>query len=235
MRVYRAGWLTVCAAALLVGAGAAMHVSPAALLIAFVVVAAACLLVSLGAMRIRQSARPRRVRVRVAATCTLVGGTTAVALIGFVGLLGERVAWFGVCLLVSSPAAMRAYGRSLRSMPTPSVAQLDAFARVFAHADIGYVGIQPPPDPRELTDEQLSRRWRASCLYLGRRPSPTQVMREVEQRRIYLDEFERRYPGAYAAWLTSGAGTLEYLTPFAVGGRVGHATINWDELTRGRD
>ena len=60
-------------------------------------------------------------------------------------------------------------------------------------------------------------------------------MRAVEQRQIYLDEFERRYPGAFAAWLTSGAGTLDYLTPYAVRSRDHHARINWDELTRGRD
>ena len=50
-----------------------------------------------------------------------------------------------------------------------------------------------------------------------------------------VDEFERRYPGGFAAWLTSGAGTLDYLTPYAARGHFDHATINWDELTRGRD
>jgi hypothetical protein len=57
----------------------------------------------------------------------------------------------------------------------------------------------------------------------------------VEQRQIYLDEFERRYPGSFTAWLTSGAGTLDYLTPYAMRGRAHDARISWDELTRGRD
>lgn len=178
--MYRAGWLTVCTAALMIGVGAAIHASPAA-------------------------------------------------------LLDQRVAWLGLFALLSSPPAVRTYGRGLRSLPTPSAAQLDAFARVFAHADVGYVGVLPPPDPRGLTDEELCQRWRASCLYLRHRPSPAQVMREVEQRQIDLDEFERRHPAGYAAWLASGAGNVDDLTPYFLGGRVGDATINWDELTLGRD
>ena len=178
--MYRAGWLTVCTAALLIGVSAAIHASPAA-------------------------------------------------------VLDQRAAWLGLLVLLSSPSAVRTYGRGLRSLPTPSAAQLDAFARVFAHADVGYVGNPPPPDPRALTDEELCQRWRASCLYLRRRPSPAQVMREVEQRQIDLDEFERRHPGAYAAWLASGPENLDYLTPYDLGGRVGDTTINWDELTLGRD
>ena len=180
MTMYRAGWLTVCTAALLIGVGAAIHASPAS-------------------------------------------------------LLDPRVAWLGLFVLLSSPSAVRIYGRGLRSFPTPSAAHLDAFARAFARADVGYVGVPPPPDPRALTDEELCQRWRASCLYLRRRPSPTEVMLEVEQRQIDLDEFERRHPGGYAAWLASDAGDLDDLTPYVRGGRVGDATINWDELTLGRD
>jgi hypothetical protein len=234
MKVYRAGWLTACAAALLIGVGAAIHRSMTALPAVFVVVAIASSM-SMGAIRMRGGTRSRLVRARILSTCALIGGITAVALVGLAGAAGPRVALLGVVVVVSSPLAVRAYGRWLRSVPTPSAAQLDAFTRVFAHADMGYVGVQLPLDPRALTDEQLCRRWRASCLVLRGRPSTDQLMREVEQRQIYLDEFERRYPGGYAAWLTSGAGTLDYLTPYAIRGRVAGATVNWDELTRGRE
>jgi hypothetical protein len=234
MTTYRAWWRIACTALLLIGVSAAVNASPEALPVAFAVVTAACALVSLCAIRLRGSARPGLVRARIVATSALVGGTTAAALVGFAGLLGARVALLGVFVLASSPSAVRKYGRWLRSVPAPSAAQLDAFARVFA-VDMGYVGVQLPPDPRALTDEELCHRWRASCQYLRRRPSAAQLVREVEQRQSYLDEFERRYPSACAAWLTSGAGTLDYLTPYVFGGRVDHATINWDELTRGRD
>lgn len=233
MRMYRTAWLAAGMALLLTGVGAALHASPQALPIAFVACAVGCSLVSWCVVRIGGGARPRRVRALLAATSAVVGGIIAVSLVGFTALLGQRVGLLGLVVLASSPSAVRAYGRWLRSIPTPSAAQLDAFAGVFANAAVGYVGIQP--DPRELTDEELCQRWRASCLYLRRRLSATQVMRAVEQRQTDLDEFERRYPGAFAAWLTSGAGTLDYLTPYAVRGRGNHARINWDELTRGRD
>jgi hypothetical protein len=231
---YRAGWRIACTALLLIGAAAAIHASTEALPVAFVVVALTLTLVSLSAVRRRRDALPGPVRARIVATSALLGGITAAALVGFAGLLGERVALLGVVVLVSSPSAMRTYGRWLRSVPTPSAAQMDAFARVFA-VDMGYGGIQLPPDPRTLTDEELCQRWHASCLYLRMRPSAAQVVREVEQRQTYLDEFERRCPSGYAAWLTSGAATLDNLTPYVIGGRVDHAVINWDELTGGRD
>lgn len=235
MKIFRTAWLVAGIALLVVGIGAAAHGSPVAVLISFVVVAVASSLLSLGAVRIRGTSRPRRVRARSVATRALVGGSVAVALVGFAALLGQRVGLLAFVVLVTSPPAVRAYGRWLRSVPTPSAAQLDAIARAFANAGMGYAGNQPEPDPRELTDEELSQRWRASCLYLRRRPSTAQVIRSVEQRQIYLDEFERRYPGAFAAWLTSGAGTLDHLTPYAVRSLDDHARINWDELTRGRD
>lgn len=231
MRTYRTGWLVAGIVLLLVGVGAAAQGSPRALLIAFVVVAVICSLVSLIAVGIRGTSRPRHVRARLIATSALVGGT--VALVSFAALLGQRVGLLAFIVLVSSPPAVRAYGRWLRSVPTPSEAQLDAIARGFANVGVGYVGIQPEPEPRELTDDELSQRWRASCLTLRRRPTTAQVIRSVEQRQIYLDEFERRYPGAFLAWLISGAGTLDYLTPSAVRGPDDHARINWDELTRG--
>jgi hypothetical protein len=235
MKMYRTGWLVAGIALLVGGVGAAAHGSPRAALISFVVVAVACTLLSFSAVGSRGTSRPRRARARSVATRALVGGTVAVALVGFATLLGQRVGLLAFVVLVTSPPAVRAYGRWLRSIPTPSVALLDAIAGAFASAGMGYAGNQPEPDPRELTDQELSQRWRASCLYLRRRPSTGQVIRSVEQRQIYLDEFERRYPGAFAAWLTSGAGTLDYLTPYAVRSRDDHARINWDELTRGRD
>jgi hypothetical protein len=235
MKMYRTGWLVAGIALLVVGVGAAAHGSPRAPLIALVVVAVACSLVSSIVVDIRGTSRPRRARARSVATSALVGGGIAVALVGFTALLGQRVGLLAFVVLATSPRAVAAYGRWLRSVPTPSAAQLDAIARAFANTGVGYVGVQPEPDPRELTDEELSQRWRASCLYLRGRPSTAQVIRSMEQRQVYLDEFERRYPGAFAAWLTSGAGTLDCLTPYAVRSRDDHARIDWDELTRGRD
>ena len=155
MRTYRTGWLLAGIALLLVGVGAAAHASPRAVLIAFVVVAVACSFVSSSAVGISGTARPRRVRPRLVATSALIGGAVAVALVGFAALLGQRAVLLAFVVLVSSPPAVRAYGRWLRSMPTPSAAQLSAIARAFANAGVGYVGIQPEPGPRQLTDEEF--------------------------------------------------------------------------------
>jgi hypothetical protein len=221
--MYRTGWLAACIALLLVGVGAAVHASPQTFPFALLVGALACSLWRVGAVRPRRSVGPRRVCARIVATSALVGGIVAVALVGLVGLLGHQVALLGVFVVVSSPPAARTYGRWIRSDPGPSAAGLDAVARVVSHVDMGYVGIQFPAEPRALTDEQLCQRWRVSCLYLRRRPSAAQVMREVERRQTYLDEFERRSPGGYAAWLTSGAGTVDDLTPpYVVGCRSRH-------------
>ena len=101
MRTYRTGWLVAGIALLLVGVAAAAHASPRALLIAFVVGAVACSLVSLIAVGTRGTARPRRVRARLVATSALVGGTIAVALVGFAALLGQRVGLLAFVVLVS--------------------------------------------------------------------------------------------------------------------------------------
>lgn len=177
---------------------------------------AACIAVLLVGVGTALHASPRTSPVAV----VLVG----VASFGLLGLV-----------LAGSPSALRAFCRWLRSIATPSASQVDALARVFANAGIGYVGVLPEPDPRELTDDEMCQRWRAGCVYLRRPPSAAAAMRAVEQRQIYLDEFERRYPGAFAAWLASGAGTLDYLTPYAMRGGDDRAGINWDELTRGHD
>ena len=234
MTRYRAAWLTATAVLLLIGVGCAVRLSPKASPIAYLVGALASSLASWCVVR-RRGAGPRRVRARLVATSALVGGTIAVALVGVAALFGQRVGLLGLFVLVTSPTAVRAYGRLLGSVPTPSAAHLEALARTFAHAGVGYGGVQQEPEPRELTDDELCECWRVSSPFLRRRPSAAQVMRIVEQRQIYLDEFERRYPGAFAAWLTSGAWRLDYLTPRAMPGLGDHARINWDELTRGRD
>jgi len=134
MRMYRTGWLTAGIALLVVGVGAAAHASTRAFPTAFVVVVVTCLLVGLCAVGIRGSARPRRVRARFVATSALVGGTIAVAVVGFAALLGPRVGLLALVVLVTSPSAVRAYGRWLRLVPTPSASLLDALARIFGYA-----------------------------------------------------------------------------------------------------
>jgi hypothetical protein len=55
----------------------------------------------------------------------------------------------------------------------------------------------------------------------------------VAERQEYLDEFERRNPKGFVAWLASGARAPGNPLPYLMGTRYDSPTINWDELTRG--
>lgn len=59
--------------------------------------------------------------------------------------------------------------------------------------------------PSELDDRELCRAWRHSYLALESPASAAALMRVVELRRSYLEEFQRRSPRALEAWLASGA------------------------------
>jgi hypothetical protein len=86
-----------------------------------------------------------------------------------------------------------------------------------------------------FTDEQLCQGWRSSFLALQQQSSSTQMAGTVAERQRYLDEFERRNPGGFAAWLASGARAPGNPLPYLTKNRVKPPAINWDELTRGQD
>ena len=91
------------------------------------------------------------------------------------------------------------------SVPTPSSARLDTFARSRAEVDMG---------PRLLQ-------------------TPIQAMTTIEERQVPLDGLERRSPSGGAA-RPSGALTGGTSLSFVDGSPVGRTTIDGDELTRGR-
>ena len=172
-------------------------------------------------------------RMRLVVSSALVGGTTAGAFVGFAVLLGAGVFLLVIAVLASSPYAVNAYCRWLGSTPTAD--QLDALARAFAYASSVYVALPQIPDLPELTDEQLCQGWRASYMTLQQELTTSQTIETVAQRQRYLDEFARRNPTGFAAWLAAGARAPGNPLPYLVRGRVDAPTINWDELTRGQD
>jgi hypothetical protein len=234
MKVYQTVWLVLSIPLALVGMSLALVLSPtglAALFIAFAVVGAILLPCAVSEF----GERPPRDRVRLAVGGALIGGTTAGAFAGFVVLLGAGAFLLAVLVLGSSPSAVRAYSRWLRSAPTPSTAQLDAWARALAYTSPDYAPFQPPSELDELTDEQLCQAWRASYMSLQQQPSANHKIATVAERQKYLDEFERRNPHGFVAWLASGARAPGNPLPYLVGTRYDSPTINWDELTRGQD
>jgi hypothetical protein len=150
-------------------------------------------------------------------------------------LLGANVLLLAVLVLGSSPPAVGACARWLRSAPAPSAAQLDALARALAYTGPYYVPFVPSCELDELTDEQLCQAWRASYLALQQSLSTDHRIATVAERQKYLDEFERRNPSGFVAWLASGARAPGNPLPYLVGTRYDNPSINWDELTRGQD
>jgi hypothetical protein len=87
----------------------------------------------------------------------------------------------------------------------------------------------------DLTDEELCRAWRASYTDLQRQTRPARVLALAMERQRYLDELEHRNASGFEDWLASGARPPGNPLPYIVGERLGHSTIDWDELTRGQD
>jgi hypothetical protein len=164
----------------------------------------------------------------------LVAGTGVGAFIGYASLLGPGVLLLAAVVLAGSPMAVKASGRWLRSVRTPSTAQLDAVARAFAYASPDSAQFRAP-ELRDLTDEQLCKRWRASYRASQRQQSSAvKLIAAVAERQMYLDELERRNSSGFAAWLAAGPQAAEDPLPYLNGDRVDSPAVDWDELTRGQ-
>jgi hypothetical protein len=61
-----------------------------------------------------------------------------------------------------------------------------------------------PPDPTDLSDEDLCLAWRRSFTELQTCTTDEQRLAVVAARNAYLDELERRAPDAFGQWLDSG-------------------------------
>ena len=165
----------------------------------------------------------------------LIAGIGVGALLGYMSLLGWGVLVLAAAFVAGSPPALHALGRCLGSVRRPSVAQLDAVANALAFASpesmcLRPLQYRPTTGLRELTDEQLCRRWRASCK--AAQLSGVQRLEAVTERQMCLDELERRNAGALAAWLASGPSAWGDPLPYLTGERLGAPMIDWDELTR---
>jgi hypothetical protein len=202
MATYRVLWLTICVPLGVMGAAVAVLNSPAAVVFLFIVSGAVGSLLSIFLVGDYWDASGMG-RFRILVGGALVAGTGAAACIGYASLLGPGTLLLTAGVLGGSPYAVNVCGRWLRSVPTPTSAQLDAVVRGFAYAspDHGRFG---RPEPRDLTDEQLCSRWRT----IYRTPQRQQVsavtlIAAVAERQMYLDELERRNASGFAAWLAA--------------------------------
>jgi hypothetical protein len=234
VEVYRILWLSMCVALGAIGTAAALVRAPAAVAFLLVVVGVVdCLLT----VWLASGFWERRTggRLRMLALNALIAGTTIGALLGYMSLLGWGVLLLAAAVLAGSPPALHASTRCLRSVRRPSAAQLDAVASSLAFASPESIyfrplRFRPVGGLHELTDEQLCKRWRASCKEA--QLSGVQHLDALTERQMCLDELERRNAGALTAWLASGPSAWGDPRPYLTGERVGSPTIDWDELTR---
>jgi hypothetical protein len=233
MEIYRVLWLSVCVPLGAIGAAVGLVVSPAAVVFLFVVSGAIGSLLTMclvsGYWELGTAGR-----LRLLAGGALVGGTGGGAFVGFASLLGPGVLLLAAVVLAGSPYAVKVAGRWLRSLLSPSTAQLDAVARAFAYASPEYAQLRAP-ELRDLTDEQLCKRWRASYRASQRQQSSAvKLIAAVAERQMYLEELERRNSSGFAAWLAAGPQAAEDPLPYLNGDRVDAPAVDWDELTRGQ-
>jgi hypothetical protein len=119
--------------------------------------------------------------------------------------------------------------------PNRSQGQWDAVLGALAVSGMGLVPSLPPLQIASPTDEELCSAWCASLRALRAAPSRRKTLQLVERRAAYLDELERRYPAAFAAWLTSGAAAFESPITYLHKAYGEPPAINWDELVGGQD
>jgi hypothetical protein len=236
MRTYRMVWRVACGALALVGAGVTFSMSPPTLAFLFFTFAVLCGMLP-PSTRKDYHDHSFQDRARLITSFALVGGTTAGAFVGFAVQLGVGALLLVLLVVVSCPYALSACARWF-STSAPSAAQIDALTRGLAYSSPGYIPLPAPSAPSELatlTDEQLCQGWRSSFLTLQEQSSGPRLLAAVANRQRYLDEFERRCPRGFAAWLASGARAPGDPLPYLTGARVDNPSINWDDLTRGQD
>lgn len=233
MTAYRVVWMVLCAVLAVIGTIEVFVLSPATLLILFLVFAFAGPILTpvvVGEFWDR-SARERR---GLLVTGAMVSGTAAGAVAGLGVILGPAVVPLVFVGMASSPYAVNVYRRWVVPAPPSLPVRPDTPGPASSPtSEPGPAG--PLSELDRLTDEELCRRWRASYLTLRLPPSDAAILQTVEQRQRYLDEFERRNAGGLTEWLASGARAAGNPLPYLRVRRRDRHAINWDELTRGQD
>jgi hypothetical protein len=233
MAIHRVLWLGVCVPVGALGTAVGLVVSPAGVTFLMLVCGTLGGLLTM-CLVTRFWELGTGGRLRLLAVGALIAATGVGAVVGWASLLGPGVLLLATVLVATSPHAVTACGRWLRSVHTPTTAQLDAMARAFAYASPELAQFRAP-DLRDLTDEQLCKRWRASYRASQRQQSSAvKLIAAVAERQLYLDELERRNRSGFALWLAAGPRAVEDPLPYLTGDRIDAPTLDWDELTRGQ-
>lgn len=236
MRIYRGVWGVVCIAVVGVGVGVGVIQSPATLAATFLTFAVLAAIATFLSSRFRK----RRVRVtgRRLVVSAAAGGSAAGAFVGLGEVLGVGVLTLAVLLISASPHVLRAYVRALTSLPVSVATGLGSWmsppapvSPQEAQIPAQRTPIRAAPDVRLVSDQRLRGVWRTSYLVLQTRPCASEVMAIVEERQRYLDDFERRNPEGFEAWLAVGASASNIPVRYLRRAPATQSEIDWDELT----
>jgi hypothetical protein len=233
MKTYRVLWLSACVPLGAIGATVGLIVSPGAVVFSFLLVGSIGALLTFCFVDEYWERGPAG-RLGLLVAGALIAWVGVSAFVGYASLLGPGVLLLATVVLAGSPYAVTACSRRLRSVRAPSMAQLDAVARAFAYASPELVQLRAP-GLRDLTDEQLCKRWRTSYRGSQRQQSSTvKLIAAVAERQMFLDELERRNSVGFAAWLAACPEAAADPLPYVSGHRIDAPAVDWDELTRGQ-
>jgi hypothetical protein len=248
MTVYRAVWFVACCAVALVGMSVAFLLSLAAA--ATLCVCGAVVGAILGCAVIAEDTQhSTSERAEIAGSGAAVGAVAAGAFMGYTVLLGAGVLLAVLAVLLTAPPVLGTYLLWLRAALLPSSAQVDRFTQALASTVPEFTALAPaqpaaplgtPPisgsaDVRQLTDEQLCERWRASYLAVLQPQATDELMRSLRKRQLCLDELQRRNSVGFDRWLASNPRAAGNPLPYIRGQRTGRCSINWDDLNGDHD
>jgi len=140
----------------------------------------------------------------------LAGGGLLVALVGLAVAFGPAVVWPVVLSVVTwpdlRPRVRVLLGREPAPAPPPGRRPVRERAAVDpAPAPLPADDAKTFVVPDVMGDDDLCRAWCSSFVALQRAETDEARLRVVRMRAIYLDELERRDPGALQAWIAAGA------------------------------
>ena len=140
----------------------------------------------------------------------LAGGGLLVALVGLAVSFGPAVVWPIALSVVTWPDLRPRVRLLLGRDPAPAPPPARRPVRERAAVDPAPAPL-PADDaktfvvPDVMGDDDLCRAWCSSFVALQRAETDEARLRVVRMRAIYLDELERRDPGALQAWIAAGA------------------------------
>ncbi len=230
MKVYRTWWYRTCALVGMIGVVAALATSPEAVAVVFILLGVVGTIVTL-CLGDTFWGQTTRGRARLLLIGAAVPGSCFAALIGYGATLGAGVLLIATAVLIGSPPAVTFANKMVRSVPTPSAAQLEAVAHALACTNPAFA-LSRSASVSDLTDEQLCKRWRASYRASQRRTSALELISGVAERQVYLDELERRNRAGFTVWLTAGPEAADNPLPYLTDEHRDAPVLDWDQLTR---